>query len=155
METHISPTAGITAFEECTLPAPSRPSPAPASGGDEGDGGLAVQAQLAYPVAVATDPAANVYVVSFVPASGNHRIRKIDADGMISAFAGSGGEGYGGDGDPAPEAQLAYPLGVVAGAAGNVYIADTRNARVRVVRPGVASPRRAGCQRGGHRARGK
>ena len=105
--------------------------------GDGGDGSPAVQAQLAYPVAVAGDTTGNLYVVSFVPGMGNHRIRKIDASGTISAFAGAGGQGYGGDGDPAPAAQLAYPLGVAADAEGNVYIADSRNARVRVVRPGL------------------
>ena len=105
--------------------------------GDGGDGSPAVQAQLAYPVAVAGDTTGNLYVVSFVPGMGNHRIRKIDASRTISAFAGAGGQGYGGDGDPAPAAQLAYPLGVAADAEGNVYIADSRNARVRVVRPGL------------------
>ena len=105
--------------------------------GDGGDGGPAVQAQLAYPAAVAPDTRGNVYVVSYVPGSKNRRIRKIDAGGTISAFAGAGDQGHGGDGDPAPAARLAYPLGVVADAAGNVYIADTRNVRVRVVRPGL------------------
>ena len=105
--------------------------------GDGGDGGPAVQAELAYPVAVASDRSGNLYVVSFVPDAGNHRIRKIDAGGTISAFAGDGGRGYGGDGDPAPAAQLSYPLGVAADPEGNVYIADSLNARVRVVRPGL------------------
>ena len=105
--------------------------------GDGGDGGPAVEGQLAYPVAVATDASGNLYVVSFVPERGNHRIRKIDAGGTISAFAGVGAPGYGGDGDPAPDAELAYPLGVVADSEGNVYIADSRNSRVRVVRPAL------------------
>ena len=104
--------------------------------GDGGDGGPAAQAQLAYPVAVASDASGNLYVVSFVPDHGNHRLRKIDADGTISAFAGAGGRGYSGDADPAPAAQLAYPLGVFADTEGNVYIADSLNARVRIVRPG-------------------
>ena len=104
--------------------------------GDGGDGGPATQAQLAYPVAVAADTSGNLYVVSFVPDRANHRVRKIDAGGTISAFAGAGTPGYGGDSDPASAAQLAYPLGVVADSDGNVYIADSLNARVRVVRPG-------------------
>ena len=104
---------------------------------DGGDGGPAAEAQLAYPAAIASGPAGDLYVVTYVPSTGNRRIRKIGADGMISAFAGTGGEGYAGDADPAPAAQLAYPLGVAVDADGNVYIADARNARVRVVRPGL------------------
>ena len=102
---------------------------------DEGDGGPALQAQVAYPVAVATDMSGNLYVVSYVPDKRNHRIRKIDADGTISAFAGGGVRGFGGDGDPALVAQLAYPLGIAADTDGNVYIADSFNARIRIVRP--------------------
>ena len=105
--------------------------------GDGGDGGPALQAQIAYPVAVASDTKGNLFVVSFVPDRGNHRIRKIDAGGTISAFAGDGVQGYGGDGDPAPAARLAYPLGVAADTEGNVYIADSQNARIRIVRPGL------------------
>ena len=104
---------------------------------DGGDGGPAAAAQLAYPAAVAAGPAGSLYVVTYVLSTGNRRIRKIGADGMISAFAGTGGEGYAGDADPAPAAQLAHPLGVAVDAEGNVYIADARNARVRVVRPGL------------------
>ena len=105
--------------------------------GDRGDGGPAIEASLAYPVAVGADRAGNVYTVSYSFETANHRVRKIDASGMISAFAGWGEEGYDGDRGPAAEARLAYPTGVAAGANGNVYIADARNALVRVVRPGV------------------
>ena len=104
---------------------------------DGGDGGPAARAQLAYPAGIAAGPAGRMYVVSYVPSTRNRRIRKIGADGVISAFAGTGAEGYAGDADPAPAAQLASPLGVTVDAEGNVYIADTRNARVRVVRPGL------------------
>ena len=103
---------------------------------DDGDGGPASDAGIAYPVAVAADPAGDVYLVGHVPETGNNRVRRVDADGRISAFAGIEGEGYAGDGSPAVEAQLAYPMGVGADAAGNIYIADSRNARIRVVRPG-------------------
>ena len=104
--------------------------------GDAGDDGPAAEAELAYPAAVATGPAGNLYVVSYVPESGNHRVRRINAAGVISAFAGVGEGGFGGDRGPAPGARLAYPVGVAADGAGNVYIADARNARIRVVRPG-------------------
>ena len=104
--------------------------------GDAGDDGPAAEAELAYPAAVATGPVGNLYVVSYVPGSGNHRVRRINAAGVISAFAGVGEGGFGGDRGPAPGALLAYPVGVAADGAGNVYIADARNARIRVVRPG-------------------
>ena len=105
--------------------------------GDGGDGGLAVDAGLAYPSGVAAAATGSVYVATFVPESGNRRIRRIDAGGTISAFAGVGGSGYGGNGGPAGAAQLANPLGVAVDVVGNVYIADTRNTRIRVVRPGI------------------
>lgn len=105
--------------------------------GDRGDGGPAIEASLAYPLAVGTDRAGNVYTISYSFETANHRVRKIDGSGMISAFAGWGEEGYEGDRGLASEARLAYPTGVAAGANGNVYIADARNALVRVVRPGI------------------
>ena len=104
--------------------------------GDSGDGGPALRAQLAYPVAVASGMAGEAYVIAYVPETGNNRVRRIDAGGTISAFAGSAEEGFGGDGGPSPEAQLSYPTGVCADASGVVYVADSLNARIRVVRPG-------------------
>ena len=104
---------------------------------DGGDGGPAGAAHLAYPAAVASGPDGDLYVVTYGPSTWNRRIRRIAADGMISAFAGRGEEGFGGDSDPAPAAQLAYPLGVAVGSGGNVYIADTGNFRIRVVRTGL------------------
>ena len=103
--------------------------------GDGGDGGPAAAASLAYPVAVGTGRAGSVYTVSYSFETANHRVRMIDASGMISAFAGTGEEGYEGDRGPAAEARLAYPTGVAAGPNGSVYIADARNSIVRVVRP--------------------
>ena len=105
--------------------------------GDSGDGGPASLAQLAYPAGVAADMAGNIYVISYVIETANHRIRRIDGSGTISAFAGSVDAGYGGDGDPATEALLDYPTGVFADPEGSVYIADSLNARIRVVRPGL------------------
>ena len=105
--------------------------------GDSGDGGPASLAQLAYPAGVAADTAGNVYVISYVTETENHRIRRIDRSGTISAFAGSADEGYGGDSGPATEALLSYPTGVYADPSGSVYIADSLNDRIRVVRPGL------------------
>ena len=105
--------------------------------GDGGDGGPAIAASLAWPISVAADSSGGVYVVTYSFGSANHRIRRIDSSGLITAFAGVGEEGYEGDRGPAVGARLAYPIGVAVDAAGNVYIADARNARVRVVRPGL------------------
>ena len=105
--------------------------------GDGGDGGPAAEASLAYPVAVGADRGGNIYAISYSFETNNHRVRRISASGVISAFAGTGEEGYEGDRGPAAEARLAYPTGVAADANGNVYVADARNALVRVVRAGV------------------
>ena len=98
--------------------------------GFAGDGGPAVEAQLAIPLGLALDADGNVYIAD----AGNHRIRRVDAaTGIITTLAGSGTEGFEGDGGPAAEAQLAYPVGLALDADGNVYIADAGNRRVRRV----------------------
>ena len=94
-----------------------------------GDGGPAAQARLASPLSAAADGAGNLYFVD----AGNHCVRKVDAAGSISTVAGSGRYGYGGDGGPAVRAQLALPRGAALDDAGNLYIADTENHRVRKV----------------------
>ena len=94
-----------------------------------GDGGPAVQAQLGYPRSVATDGAGNVYIAD----QGNHLIRKVDATGTITTIAGTKRRGFGGDGGPAVQARLDCPLGMAADGAGNVYIADVNNHRIRKV----------------------
>ena len=104
--------------------------------GDGGDGGPAAEATLAFPAAVAVDPSGTVYVIAYSYETLNQRVRRISRSGLIAAFAGSGEEGYGGDGGPAIEARLAYPTGLAADGAGNVYVADGRNARVRVIETG-------------------
>ena len=98
-------------------------------GGFGGDGGPATEAQLNYPRGVAIDGAGNVYIAD----QGNQRIRKVDSTGTITTIAGSGERGFSGDGDPATEAQLNYPWGVAVDGAGNVYIADLGNHRIRKV----------------------
>ena len=94
-----------------------------------GDGGPASQAQLAFPDDVAADRAGNVYIADRY----NYRIRKVDATGTITTFAGTGEYGFGGDGGPARRAQLSEPGGIALDVAGNVYIADTYNHRIRKV----------------------
>jgi len=98
--------------------------------GFSGDGGLATAAKLYFPRGVALDSDDNLYIAD----TNNHRIRKIiAATGVITTIAGTGSSGYGGDGGPATEAWLFYPRDVVADSAGNVYIADAYNHRVRKV----------------------
>ena len=95
--------------------------------GYAGDGGPATAAQLSYPWGVAVDGAGNVYVADY----GNHRIRRIDPQGVITTFAGTGKRGYAGDGGPATEARFLGPCGLAVDGAGNVYVADRGNHRIR------------------------
>ena len=99
--------------------------------GYAGDDGPATAASFAGPQGVATDAAGNVYVTD----PHNHRVRRIDPAGVITTVAGTGVPGYAGDGGPATAAQLNYPRYVVADAAGNVYLTDTDNHRVRRIDP--------------------
>ena len=95
---------------------------------------LATAAKLQQPTAVATDSHGSVYVASI------NRVRKITPAGIISTIAGTGVEGFSGDGGPATAARLNVPEALAVDAAGNVYIADTDNNRVRVIdRAGVIS----------------
>lgn len=97
-----------------------------------GDGGPALKAMLNRPWNVATDARGSVYVVD----RGNDRVRRIDADGIISTVAGTGQPGYAGDRGPADRAQLNRPSGVAVDRAGNLYVADTENGRVRRIDSG-------------------
>ena len=100
-------------------------------GGFSGDGGPAVQAQLKNPRGVAVDGTGNLYIAD----SNNHRIRRVDPSGTISTIAGIGGPGFGGDNVPAVSARLDSPEGVAVDSAGNLYIADGDNHRIRRVDP--------------------
>ena len=93
-----------------------------------GDGGLATAAKLKLPFGVAVDTAGNLYIADTY----NHRIRKITGT-TISTIAGAGTEGFSGDGGAATAAELKLPHGVAVDAAGNVFIADTYNHRVRKI----------------------
>ena len=96
--------------------------------GVTGDGGAATSAPLATPQGVAVDGSGNVYISDI-----NDRIRKVDTAGIISAFAGTGIHGFGGDGVAATSTPLASPHEVAVDGSGNVYIADTDNNRIRKV----------------------
>ena len=101
-------------------------------GGFSGDNGPAVGAQLFQPQGVALDAAGNLYIAD----SGNHRIRKV-TNGVITTVAGGGP--VLGDGLAATNARLNYPAGMALDAAGNLYIADQGDLRVRRVSGGVIS----------------
>ena len=99
-----------------------------------GDGGPALQASFSGVGPIAFDPKGSLYVIT-----GDSRVRKITPDGIVHLFAGSGtGTGLDrsqGDGGPAVNATLNEPGGVAFDAAGNTYIADTSNARLRKIDP--------------------
>jgi sugar lactone lactonase YvrE len=99
------------------------------STGFSGDGGLATRARLNAPEAVAVDAAGNLYIAD----RENQRIRKVDTDGVITTVAGTGDPGFSGDGGPATQAKLNSPQGVAVDLAGNLYIADHYNNRIRRV----------------------
>ncbi len=94
-----------------------------------GDGGPATLAHISNPAAAAFDRAGNLFIAD----AGNERIRKVNAAGIISTYAGTGVSAYNGDGIPATTAQLSVDGGLAFDAAGNLYIADTFNNRVRKV----------------------
>jgi sugar lactone lactonase YvrE len=95
-----------------------------------GDGYPATSASVYFPFAVAPDAAGNLFIAD----TGNSRIRRVDADsGIITTIAGSGSESFGGDGGPATDAGLNSPNGVALDAAGNLFIADSDNVRIRRV----------------------
>ncbi|HEX7412635.1 MAG TPA: T9SS type A sorting domain-containing protein [Bacteroidia bacterium] len=99
------------------------------TGGYSGDGGAATAAELYLPTAVALDAAGNLYIADMV----NNRIRKVNTSGVISTFAGNGTGGYSGDGGAATAAGLFYPTAVAFDAAGNMYISELQNSRIRKV----------------------
>ncbi len=104
-----------------------------------GDGGAATSAQISLPQAVAITPDGSVYLSD----SGYSRIRRVTPDGIIKTIAGYGlpadtyGGGYGGDGEILEKAKLFAPTDLKFDVAGNLYISDSGNHRIRVVRGGI------------------
>ena len=96
--------------------------------GFSGDNGPAASAQLNEPEGIAVDSAGRLYIADF----GNNRIRKV-SNGVITTVAGNGTQGFSGDNGPATGAQLSDPYGIAVDSAGNVYIADQANNRIRVL----------------------
>ena len=99
--------------------------------GFSGDGGPATNASLSSPEDVAVDAAGKVFIADTL----NRRIRQVSPDGIISTVAGSGRFGFSGDGGAATSASLGSPVGVTVDAAGNLFIADRFNHRIRQVSP--------------------
>jgi hypothetical protein len=97
--------------------------------GYSGDGGPAVAAKLQSPVRVALDSAGNLFIAD----SGNARVRKVSAAGVITTVAGNGKEGFSGDNGPAASASIGQVSGLAVDRSGNIYIADSGNARIRKV----------------------
>jgi uncharacterized protein (TIGR03437 family) len=94
-----------------------------------GDGGSASAATVNAAPDVATDLYGNLYIAD----QNNHRIRKVDSKGIITTVAGTGTPGFSGDGGPATKAELNTPTGVCTDAAGDLFIADLSNLRIRKV----------------------
>ncbi len=94
-----------------------------------GDNGAANAARLNHPSGAAMDSSGNLYIAD----RDNNRIRRVSQNGTIVTVAGTGASGNSGDGGPATQAQLNMPSSVSVDAAGNLYIADTGNQRVRKV----------------------
>ena len=93
--------------------------------GGSGDGGSALEASLSGPVGLAIDSNNNIYVAD----RNNHRVRKIDTNGIITKFAGGDGEGDEGDGGAATEAKLSGPYGLIFDSSGNLLISGNRRIR--------------------------
>lgn len=99
--------------------------------GYSGDGGPARASMLNWPAGVALDSGGNLYIADMF----NHRVRRVAPDGIIQTIAGNGTANFTGDGGSSQLATLNTPSGIASDAAGNIYIADSMNLRVRRVDP--------------------
>ena len=96
-----------------------------------GDNGPAIEADMSHPRGLALGSDGSLYIAD----EWNHRIRRVDPAGIITTVAGNGAAAFSGDGGPARAAQLSGAFGVTMDDAGNLYIADSGNNRIRKVDP--------------------
>lgn len=124
---------GLLSLWMWPLPAPAA---GPGSGSFAGDGGPATEARLNNPRGIALDRAGNLYIAD----SSNDRVRLVDkSTGVITTIVGSGERGFAGDSGSARTASLHFPHGIAVDDAGNLYIADAGNHRIRKVEAGAAT----------------
>ena len=97
--------------------------------GYSGDGLAATEAAIGYPIGVSVDRVGNIYILI----QEMHCVRRVDTSGIITTIAGNGTDDYSGDGGPAMQAQFSWPSAIAVDAAGNLYIADSFNYRIRKV----------------------
>jgi sugar lactone lactonase YvrE len=99
------------------------------SSGFSGDGGQATFAKVNTPRGIALDGLGNLFIVE----NANQRIRRVDPSGLITTLAGNGSYGYAGDGGTSANAWFYYPAAVAVDGAGNVFVADSYNQRIREI----------------------
>ena len=99
--------------------------------GYSGDGGPATEAQLNFPTGISRGPDGALYICD----TGNHRVRKVARDGIITTIAGTGVGGWSGDGGPATAAKLNEPYEIRFDSHGNIFWVERLNHAVRKLDP--------------------
>jgi len=113
--------------------------------GSTGDGALAIDARLNQPTALAINRQGELFIAD----ASNHRIRRIDSRGIITTYAGTGQQGFRGDGGPSTAALFHSPYGIALGPLGDLFVADNGNHRIRRISPqGVITTVLSGTERG-------
>ncbi len=97
----------------------------------------AISASLNHPSGVSVDAAGNVYISDWY----NQSVRVVNTSGTINTMAGTGVAGFSGDGAAAGNAGLRYPFGLTTDSKGNIFVADSKNNRIRMIEgPSYALP---------------
>jgi uncharacterized repeat protein (TIGR01451 family) len=96
-------------------------------GGGGPDGVPAIAADVGTSYAIVTDPSGDLYIA----AASFNRVFRVGVGGELTLFAGTGGASFSGDGGPARDAGLNFPRGLAVDSAGNLYVSDTNNNRIR------------------------